>query len=384
MTTIRLHKLVLMADFLKVSEMIVQDFIEAYVKGTLGRKTVCGCWSVMNWGHMDVLQYTPSDLPDEYERVAYRLQDGSVLSNANRLNYVGRRFAWGHEISHWGTQAEEQRWLESAGAIPLPFTLFDEVPEMDVRDFAWVLKPTSEKVVVITPSTYLGSPPRKEVRHFSGACLFTIGNDEFLFDIDRQELQHGIFNPFLTKLPKRVETIQDAYDILMSDEIKEAITKKIEVKRQGEFFFVKYSDECPVKPDLTDEEKQILKFPPSRIGYGLDIGNMRVAFITDDRNPFDESEELDTPEKQEFQKHALKYAGVLEKYTSAISRSGFLGKSATGSHKVEKHVKIGDDVYVSGIVKQDRRQHSDLVLTGWYKVVANTGTLSWTITGDID
>ena len=376
-----------MVDFLKVSEMIVREFIKEYVKGTLGRKTVCGCWSVMNWGHMDVLQYTPSDKPDEHERIAYRLQDASVLSNANSLEYVGRRFAWGHKMNRWGNlQTMEQRWLEKFGAIPLPFTLFDEVPEMDVRDFSWIFKPTSEQVIVITPPVYSGDKERKERRHFSGACLFAIGNDVYLFDIDLKEIeQHGIFNVFLTKLPKKVSTIQEAYDVLIPDEVRAANEKGIEVKRQGEFFFVKYSDECPVKPDLTDEEKHILKFPPSRIGYGIEVTGRRSSmFISEDRDPFEHVHNLDTPEKQEFQKDALKYAAVLRKYLSATASPGVLGKSATGSHQVEKHVKIGEDVFASGIIKQDRRQHGDLVLTGWYKVVANTGAISWTITGDID
>jgi len=365
--------------------MLVREFIRNYVKGTLGKKTVCGCWSIINWGNMDVLQYTPSDDPDEHERIAYRLPDGSVLSNANRLVYVGRKFAWGREVNNnWINQVEEQRWLENYGAIPLPFTLFDEVPEMDVRVFEWIAKPVPETVRVLSESRYDPKHDPKTVeRHFSGACIFAIGKSVYLFDIDRQEIEkHNIFNPFLTRLPERVEKVGEAYDILTPDEVKKALVEGIDVQRQGEFFFIKYSDECPVKPDLTDEEQRILKFPPSRIGYGF--GEFRrVMWLSEDRDPL-ESEEVDTPEKQEFQKAALVYADILRKYRSVISQPGTLGKSATGSHSVEKYIKMGEDVYASGTIKQNRRQHGDLVLTGWYKVVANTGTLSWTISGDID
>jgi len=371
--------------------MIVQEFIEGYVKGTLGRKTVCGCWSIINWGNMDVLRYTPSDIPDEHEVVAYKLLDGSVLSNANQLKYVGRRFAWGSERHRWGnTQEQEQRWLESAGAVPLPFTLFNEVPEMDVRDFEWILKPTAERIKEVIPPAYKGDQPRERIRHFSGACLFAIGKDTYLFDIDRQEIQkHGIFNAFLTKLPKKVSTVEEAYDILMPDAVKDATAKGIDVQRQGEFFFIKHSDECPIKPDLTDEEMRVLRHPPSRIGFGIaPVGGRRMAFASDDRSPFDseidDDVKLDTPEKKQFQKEALEYKRVLAKYEGSSAQPGTLGKSASGSHEVERYLKVGEDVFVSGIVKQNRRQHGDLVLKGWYKVVANTGTLSWTITGDID
>jgi hypothetical protein len=370
--------------------MIVREFIEDYVKGTLGKKTVCGRWSIINWGNMDVLQYTPSDKPDEHERIAYKLQDGSVLSNANQLTYVGRRFAWGHESSHWGrTEEPEQEWLQRAGAVPLPFTLFDEVPEMDVRDFEWILKPTAERIKEIIPPAYKGDQARERIRHFSGACLFAIGKDTYLFDIDRQEIEkHGIFNAFLTKLPKKVSTIQEAYDILMPDEVKSANAKGIEVQRQGEFFFIKHSDECPVKPDLTDAEMNVLRHPPSRIGFGIEpVGGRRMAFVSDDRAPFadiDDTEKLDTPEKRAFQKEALEYSRVLHKYNETSAQPGTLGKSASASHEVEKYLKVGEDVYASGIVKQSRRQHGDLLLNGWYKVLANTGTISWTITGNID
>jgi len=382
------------ADILKKKvseEMIVQEFIESYVKGELGRKTVCGCWSVINWGNMDVLQYTPSDKPDEHERIAYRLQDGSVLSNANRLEYVGRRFAWGSERHRWGTEEPEQAWLQRAGAVPLPFTLFNEVPEMDVRDFEWIAKPTAERIKEIIPPAYKGQPSTERIRHFSGACLFAIGKDTYLFDIDRQEIkEHGIFNAFLTKLPKRVSTVEEAYDVLIPDEVREADENNVEVKRQGEFFFIKYSDECPIKPDLTDEEMVVLRHPPSRIGYGISPVGGRTIFVSDDRAPFGDGDnggevaKLDTPEKQAFQKEALEYKRVMEKYEQTSAKPGVLGKSASGSHNVEKYLKIGEDVFASGIIKQNRRQHGDLVLNGWYKVVANTGTISWTITGDID
>lgn len=364
--------------------MITKEFIEGFVKNTLGRKTKEGTWSIVKLGDLDVLQYTPSDKPNEHEQVACRLPDGSVLSNANVLEFVGRRFVYGYERSKWGTRQEpEQQWLEGAGAIPIPFTLFKE-SNTDIRDFSWVIKPVAETVIIkediydyrTNKNIQIDTP-----RHFIGACIFKIGSDTYLFDIDRQELEYNIFNPFLTKLPRYVLSVNEAYDVLIPDEVKDAIKKKIDVKRQGEFFFIRHSKECPITVELTDEEKQILRFPPSRFGFGLEEAGI---YRHNDFEPYPDSDGWSTIERNKFQEAALRYKKVRNKKIDSTPKKGTLGKSATGSHTVDKYIQIDEITYVSGTIKQDRRQHHDLVLDGWYKVVPNTGVLSWTITGDID
>lgn len=365
-----------------VNEMEVQEFIEGFVKNTNGKKHVCGRWSTDMLGEIERLIYSPSDVPDIHEMIAYRLKDGSVISNANQLEYVGRTFAWGHERTRYnGEDLPEQRWLVGAGAIPLPFTLFNEVPDVDVRNFSWIVKPVAEKVTEMIDNGYK-QPRIPHIRHFSGACLFAIGDSVFLFDIDRKEIaENGIFNPFLTKLPKRVETVAEAYEILEPNVVKQAIRDGIEVQRQGEFFFVKHSDVCPLTPDLTKEEFQIIRYPPSRRGYGI-TGD---RYGDSDAKPLDaNSDALETSEGREFQTAALRYQEIYKRYVSQSPKEGRLGKSSTGSHGVEKFLKLGDDTFVSGKVTQARRQHGDLYLKGWYKVYPNTGTLSWTITGKID
>ena len=365
--------------------MIIKEFIERFVKNTLGRKTKEGAWAVIKLGDMDVLQYTPSDQPNEHEQIACRLQDGSVLSNANQLIFVGRIIAWGHECHKWNSRQEpEQQWLEEAGAIPIPFTLFKET-NTDIRDFSWVVKPIAETVVIKEDrwdDRAQGMRLQDIPRHFSGACIFNIGKDTYLFDIDRQELEHNIFNPFLTKLPHHVVSVKEAYDRLIPDEVRDAQKKGIVVKRQGEFFFIKHSEECPVTVEFTDEEKQILRFPPSR--FGFDLTEVIRMYNDEDHEPYPDDEYVATPKMSEFQEAALRYQCVRDKKNDIIVKKGTLGKSTTGSHTVEKYVKEGGVTYVSGTVKQDRRQHGDLMLEGWYRVAPNTGVLSWTITGEID
>lgn len=93
-------------------------------------------------------------------------------------------------------------------------------------------------------------------RHFTGSRLFTLekteGNESktcfFLMDIDRNEIEHGIFNPFLVELNSPVKTISESYQSLKPLEVIDAEKNKLEVLRQGEWFLIK-TDLVPIKYD---------------------------------------------------------------------------------------------------------------------------------------
>lgn len=85
----------------------------------------------------------------------------------------------------------------------------------------------------------------KRPRHFTGARLFNIGDDTFLLDIDRIEIGHGIFNPFLVKLSKPCKTISGAYLSLKPEAVSLAEKQGLKVLRQGEWFFIP-SDLVPI------------------------------------------------------------------------------------------------------------------------------------------
>lgn len=93
--------------------------------------------------------------------------------------------------------------------------------------------------------------PRKK-RHFTGALLIENNSQQFLFDLDQREVEHGIFNPFLAKLPTKCKTIDEAYKSLKPKEVIEAQAAGLEVKRQGEFFFINTNKKLSVK---TTKEK---------------------------------------------------------------------------------------------------------------------------------
>lgn len=364
--------------------MKVSEFLKAYMNNSLGKKTREGNWKVINWGHMDTLQYWPEDFPGQYENIAYRLPTGEVILNGNRLNYVGRVFAWGNE-SRWATsnnQSRIQRYLEQLGAISIPFTLFDET-DLDVRDFEWVHKPVGETITVRVERGYKNFVDVQ--RHFSGACVFKIGDKYYLFDVDRKELEENkVFNAFIVELPEPVDNVIEAYEALRPREVSDAIESGVDVKRQGEFFFIKVGDECPVKANLTLEEIQVLRFPPSRYGFGISKEDRTdLLWLKDDVKPYQPEDTL-TPIMEEFQRAALAYREVRNKYDGSVSKEMKLDSTISSSHSCDKCVSDGTNTYASGTVKQSRREHIDLILQGWYKVVPNRAVKSITIRGEID
>jgi len=402
--------------------MTRDEFIIEYVRGRVPRDTKNGQWLTYWWGgfivlayeaHETIRTYVSSDRPGEYdgkykntdeikarEIVSYRHEEtGETIFNANELEYAGRMVSYGNRRRMWGQQNPVQELIEQNGGIPLPFSLFTETG-FDIRDFNWISKPVPETVQEGIFQTRYVNKDGKNIdetymdrivsRHFTGACVFTIDENYYLFDIDRQEItEHKIFNPFIVRLPGPVSSVKEAYELLVPAEIKEAIAAGTDVKRQGEYFFIRVSDECPVKVELTDEEKQIIRFPPSRNGFGIHDSyhtNGIHVFLNDDIRPYTEYDkdwEKD-PVKVEFQKYALKFKKLQDKYNGAMAIPGEIGKGSSATHKVEKYVKSGDLAYVSGKVEQSRRQHGDLILNGWYRVVPNTAVTSWTITGKID
>ena len=366
----------------------VYEFMEKFAAGTLGKKTKEGRWSVKRDTDtgVEALVYRPlrADLSmGVTETLACRLVDGTVLVNANRMRYIGAKCAYGKMVRPQ-VKTEEQGFLErQCGAVPIPFTLFGEA-NMNIAQFVLVTKPHEEYVTAHRP--FLS---RVDHYHFSGACVFCIGENYYLYDIDRKELdEHKIFNPFLTNLPRPVYSIEEAYDALIPDEVRNATTMGIAVKRQGEFFFIKVSDSCPVEPSMTEEEEHIIRYPPSRYGFGLAI-NKAFMWLDDDVKPFDQNKDL-TKTEAIFQEAALKYRSVRERYDRATPRNGanqIHGSSRTTSTSHSATLLVTDDdntTYVSGIVKHSGREHGDLTLDGWWKIVPNTAIASFTITGDVD
>ena len=365
----------------------VYEFMEKFAAGTLGKKTKEGRWSVKRDGDVESLVYQPLRNGEPIiplgwkqsitELLAYRLPDGTTLVNGDVLRHIGS----GQWQNRWNRNVmlQEQEWMEQFGAILIPFTLFEET-ETNIKDFAWVVKPVAEHVHALEPS--MPWDHNAKPRHFSGACVFQIADDHYLYDLDRKELdEHKIFNPFVVKLPKPVCSIGEAYDTLIPDEVREALQNNTEVTRQGEFFFIKHSSDYPLREPLTDEERQILRYPPSRAGFGFEKTSSFV-WLRDDTAPFEPEEEL-TEEMKLFQESALKYHDVVEKALRVCPHTIFIGRNTT--HTAEFGALDGQGVaFVSGRIVHSGRQHGTLHLDGWWKVVPNNAVASFTIRGNVD
>lgn len=166
--------------------------------------------------------------------------------------------------------------------------------------------------------------------HFTGASLFQVDDKMFLFDIDRREIDHKVFNPFLVQLQVPARTIAEAYQTLKPQAVLDAESKGLTVLRQGEWFFI------PVQGD----------FKP----------------VMDDANSWrgQRNDGKATPQPLEL-------------------RAG-----RNRPNTAEMYTNFGKTKYVTGKVSHSGREHADLILKGWFEAVPNTSIQSFTLTGDVD
>lgn len=261
-----------------------------------------------------------------------------TLGNSAMLDLIGRKVAYGTEKNN-RSETEIQRLL--ATKVPmLPFPVFEQA-QMDLSTLN-ILEQGGAETVKRKQMRYSAKEKKRveylqEVHlqevHFTGASLFSIASSVdgtrtvYLFDLDRNEIKHGIFNPFLVKMPHDVASIKEAYEALKPDEVKKALKKGLNVRRQGEWFFIPLpKSKQNVKPDMEP-------------GWGDNRGKKVVTRIELRAGP-----------------NRPNYAQM-----------GVAKKSL-----------------VKGIISHAGREHKDLRLDTWCKAVPNTAQESFTITGDID
>ena len=369
----------------------VKGFVRAFVEGTLGKKRKEGNYSVEGAS----LWYTAKHerIEEGCEELAVRLESGVVLSNADKMEYCGSYMAWGKRISvrnsyRGNGQAPAQVWLEEAGARPVPFSVFTTVG-IKVHDVKIIEASPSENVTlkVQKVASYTGPnqaavyKTTEESRHYVGACLMEAGS-QYLFDIDRQELEHGIFNPFVVKLPKlayEVATIDEAYRALVPEKVVDAKQKGTPVLRQGEWFFIKRFDTLPGKVGPSEDVIARFKKAPHALDFGGTINWPGY-------NPGEErGVSFNTPEDEAKYTEAIaKWQEAKTEYFEASPRAGQLQNGDTRPNTAEKYWKHEGRVLVSGKIEHSGRQHHPITLEGWWEAIPNTAVGAWQVTGDID
>lgn len=263
--------------------------------------------------------------------IALRLDSGEVIGNSSILGLIGRNVSFGRESLNRSVVEVQTRISQLITMIP--FGVFIEA-NLNLNKFNVLARGQEETITRKINNPKYDAYDKKakklpkfidETVHFTGSSLFDIDGKIFLFDIDRREVTHKIFNPFLVEIPKNVSTIEDAYQALKPTEVLEAEASGQKVLRQGEWFFV------PVQ------------------------GEFEATAARRDRW-----------DKKEFEPLTLR-AG--QNRPNTVSKYALVGPNS--------HV-------VSGYVEHTGREHAKLILDGWFKAVPNTSTRSFTITGDID
>ena len=264
--------------------------------------------------------------------VAIRLKSGMVLGNASILSLIGRKVAYGtnERMNRYITEIQTRL----TPLIPmLPFNVFQEA-KLDIEKLEILEEGPEENVIKKFENINYDSFDKKsnepkfieEKVHFTGAKLFAIKDTHFLFDIDRNEIKHKIFNAFLVKLPSKTKTISEAYQSLKPKAVLQAEKNGVTVLRQGEWFLI------PTDKKPTD--------PKARAKIGI-------------------------PKVKPYHRFVL--------------QAGF-----NRPNEATKGFKIGEKSYISGTLEHSGREHKNLILKKWYFVVPNTATKSFTIEGDID
>jgi hypothetical protein len=292
--------------------------------------------------------------------IAIKLDNKKIVGNSATLPLIGQYSSYGNPNPN-RKQTTIQRLMRDNGTILIPFNAMTQA-NLDLNKLEFLDQGAEEdvkiKVIVNNNSTKYKDVTKYEQRHFTGASLLKCESKYFLFDIDRAELKHHIFNPFIVELPGKVESIQAAYDLLMPQKVKDAIKKGLKVERQGEWFFIPAKVVAPkvVKEDLL------------------------LIMAMDDKY----SSEFSMLKTLVTKKQLAAMQAKAKKISEKLPRKQALSNGVNRPNNADLCFQKDGKTYVSGLIHHQGREHRDLTLTGWYEVCANTATKSFTVTGDID
>lgn len=257
-----------------------------------------------------------------------RANEVVFLGNSSILPYIGRKVSFGNAKDNRSVTDVQTRLSQYIQMVP--FSVFNEA-SLNITKYRCIEKGDEETItrkVMKWDRKLQKDVAHDETVHFTGSCLFEVDGKTFLFDVDRCEVKHKIFNPFLVELKQAAKNIKDAYNSLKPSEVLAAEGKGFKVLRQGEWFFIpvkgKYEAETHTNR-WSDDKKNKLENTPLTLKAGDNRPN--VASL---------------------------------------------------------HAKDGKNTYVSGKVTHSGREHAPLILKGWYRAVPNTSVQSFTLTGDID
>ena len=328
--------------------------------------------------------------PDpETNVIAIKTRQGKLLGNASILPLVGQTSAWGNTQPNY-RQTTIQKLMEKSGRFQMvPFNVMEEA-NLDMDSFETLEESGAETIernrenpdyddykanqAEQKGEEYKTPKEIPEKAHFIGSQLFSVSGTKFLFDIDRVEIKHGIFNPFLVQIPdaeNQIDTIEKAYQSLIPVAVQKAMDEGLDVKRQGEWFFIPTHFDPTVPPPeekkeiITDQERVMMKIL-SRNSYGEASDNLRLLW----------GEEV-------FAR--IQNLNVLEREGDPYEAKTFeLRAGKNRPNRAEFGINRDGVSYVMGDISHTGREHKTINLAGWHTAQPNTAISSFTITGDID
>lgn len=418
-------------------------FIKRWINKDLGKKRICGNYKSDK--EMKTLYYEGGGRRANYGKdiLAIRLDDGRVIGNASKLDRCGSY--------RKGDEAPAQRIMFEENIAMVPFNVFEEtgmdiqkidivyqgeeedflLPRLKWNEETGMLQPVEIRKKVYQEKTKPKNTKKKKIlksykyksviynkktkksekvtvydytyldlseltdRHFVGAMILKLGKKYYLFDVDRQELKHYRFNPFLTELPKKATTLKEAYELLEPEEVKKAKKQGKDVKRQGEWFFIPTNKEFeePEKPrkmyktyDLSTtfrnlslrKDKVITLKRVKETEYFLKLKPKYRKMLLDRVRDYKKAVKAIKETKDDYDK---KY----EAYRSFHWGGNLQAGDNRPNRADQMYMDLeNDETYVTGEIRHIGREHEPIKLEKWHRAIPNTAIKSFTITGNID
>mgnify|MGYP001244623321 CR=1 FL=1 len=187
--------------------------------------------------------------------VAFKTSEGKIVLNSQRLNCSD------FESKVLGGQSIVQKLVREASSLSVPLNVLASAG----------LKLAETKVVEQGPEEDFTIGGQE--MHFTGAMLLENSGRKFLMDLDRREVEHGIWNPFFCEVSKDAKSIAEAYESMIPESVKTAMKNGVEVLRQGEWFFIDSGKTLKLDKDQvhtweSDETKEKLCAVRSQIAHG--------------------------------------------------------------------------------------------------------------------
>jgi hypothetical protein len=178
--------------------------------------------------------------------VAFRDSTGQVFMNSEVIALTS------FERTFMGSQSLIQAEVRKVAKFSIPFNVL-AAADLKLSETR-VLEQGPESTHTVKRGPY---DRQTEERHFTGALLLENAGRKFLMDIDRREIEHDIFNAFFVEVDARCTSIAECYESMKPQSVKDAEAQGLEVKRQGEWFFIETDKTITVpKDDVLDWDRE--------------------------------------------------------------------------------------------------------------------------------